>query len=107
VGTLPVTVEHLGNIQTGMIAAVSDPSGTTYGVFLGFPVRLAGKTGSAESAEDAPHAVFTCYAPASPASGPPVTPQIAVAALNTYAGHGADWAAGPIIKPILQQFFHV
>lgn len=107
VGTLPVTAEHVGDIQTGMIAAVGDPSGTTYTVFQGFPVRVAGKTGSAESAEDAPHAVFTAYAPASPASGPAVTPQIALAALNTYSGHGADWAAGPLIKPILAQFFHV
>jgi penicillin-binding protein 2 len=107
IGTLPVTAEHIGNVQTGMIAAVGDPSGTTYSVFKGFPVRLGGKTGSAESAQDAPHAVFTCYGPASPVAGPAVTPQIAVAALNTYAGHGADWAAGPLIKPIMQQFFNV
>lgn len=107
IGTLPVTAEHIGDVQTGMIAAVGDPSGTTYSVFKGFPVRLGGKTGSAESAQDAPHAVFTCYGPASPVAGPAVTPQIAVAALNTYAGHGADWAAGPLIKPIMQQFFNV
>lgn len=105
-GTLPVTAEHLSDIQAGMIAAVGDPSGTSYFLFKGFPIRLAGKTGSAESSQDAPHATFALYGPASPVSGPTVTPQIAIAALNTYAGHGADFAA-PIILAVLKQFFNV
>ncbi|HKS71018.1 MAG TPA: penicillin-binding transpeptidase domain-containing protein, partial [Ktedonobacterales bacterium] len=47
VGTLPVSADNLATLQGAMLAAVMDPSGTSYVTWKGFPVRVAGKTGTA------------------------------------------------------------
>lgn len=103
---LPVSASNLAAIQGAMLGAVNDPSGTSYNAFKGFKILVAGKTGTAESGQPQPHAWFSLYAPASPLSGPPVTPQIAVGIAVHYAGFGATDAA-PIGRKLLTSYFGV
>jgi penicillin-binding protein 2 len=106
-GTIPVSAEHLAMVQAAMLGVTSDPSGTTYKRFQGFPVRVAGKTGSAEvQGQPRPDAWFTCYAPASPLSGPPVTPRLAMAVTIPGGGFGEPNAV-PITIDVLGQYFNV
>ena len=107
VGALPISADNLAVVQVSMLAAVGDPSGTSYSVFYGFPQRVAGKTGTAESGNNnSPHAWFTCYAPASPVGGPPVTPTIAIGVESQYAGFG-DLYASSVSRTLLATFFNV
>jgi penicillin-binding protein 2 len=105
-GTIPVTADNLRVIQTAMVASTAQPNGTSYALFHTFPVLVAGKTGTAESGQPLPHAWFTCFAPASPLSGPAVTPKIAIGAVVEYAGTGAQFA-DPLAKRILATYLGV
>lgn len=55
--------EHLALVRDGMRAVVSDRNGTVYFVFQGFPIAVAGKSGTAETTTGAPHAWFIGGAP--------------------------------------------
>ena len=91
-------------LQAAMLGVTSNPSGTAFVRFKGFPIRVAGKTGSAEvEGQSKPDAWFTCYAPASPVSGPAVTPQLAMAVAVPNSGFGEPIAV-PITIDILKQF---
>jgi penicillin-binding protein 2 len=105
-GTLPVSADHLAILQADMLGPTTDPSGTSYNVFNHFPVLVAGKTGTAESGQPQPHALYMAYAPASPASGPAVTPKIAIGTLVEYA-HFGDYDAAPIVKDLIGLYLNV
>jgi penicillin-binding protein 2 len=105
-GTLPVSSDHLAAIEAGMIGSTSTSVGTTYYLFQHYPILVAGKTGTSESGYPEPHAVFTCYAPASPLSGPPVTPTIALSVIIERGGLGGDHAA-PIAKDMVSQHLNI
>jgi penicillin-binding protein 2 len=104
VGTLPVTTDHLAVIEAGMLDSTTQSGGTSVDVFRGFPVLVAGKTGTAESGGPQPNSVFTCFAPATPLSGPYVTPKISFGAILERAGTG-DQFASPIARSVLGQYF--
>jgi len=106
-GMLPVTADNLAVLQAALVGGVEDPDGTSYHVFTGFPIRVAGKTGTAQAGDTVqPHAWFTCYAPAAPLSGPPVAPQIAATFELQNAGF-ADANASPAGRQLLATFFNV
>jgi len=84
-------------VRAGM-RAVTLPGGTAGGVFAGFPVAVAGKTGTAENPHGDDHAWFVCYAPYQ-------EPRIALAVLIEQGGHGT--AAAAVARDVLTQFFHV
>jgi penicillin-binding protein 2 len=97
-GTLPVRPEHLNTIRRAMTDVSTPPKGTASGVFGNFPIKVAGKTGTAEAGPTRnPHAWFTCYAPAD-------QPQIAVCAMFEHAGEGSAVAA-PAVKAVLERYF--
>ena len=80
-------------IHTGMRRVVASK---TY--YQGFPVEIAGKTGTAQQSTDRPnHALFVCYAPY-------IRPQIAVAC-RIANGYTSDYAA-QITKAVLSYYFH-
>jgi penicillin-binding protein 2 len=106
IGTLPVSADHLAVIEAGMLDSTSQSLGTTYNLFKTFPVLVAGKTGTAQSSFTEPHSIFTCFAPATPFSGPYVAPKIAFAVILERGGLGADRAA-PIARNVLAQFLGV
>jgi penicillin-binding protein 2 len=100
-GELGMSSDVLNVIRTGMQRVTSDPSGTAYGVFKGFPIPVAGKTGTAQKKPDDDYALFMGYAPA---DGTQV-PEIAVVAIIEQGGHGSSIAA-PVVRRVLEAYFH-
>lgn len=62
-GAAKTTPTDLSLIRDGMRAVVSDPFGTVYFKFLGFPTAVAGKSGTAETSSGNPDAWFIGFAP--------------------------------------------
>jgi penicillin-binding protein 2 len=71
--------------------------GTGKGSFVGFPIAVAGKTGTAQVAGKDDYAVFACYAPAS-------APKYAIAVVIEQGGHGGSVAA-PAARQIMAKLF--
>lgn len=71
--------------------------GTAASAFAGFPVPVAGKTGTAEVSGKDNNALFICYAPVE-------NPEVAVAVVVEHAGEGAV-AAAPVARAILSAYF--
>ncbi len=90
-GLLPLQPQNLEELQRAMRGVIYDPKGTARARFAGISgsVKLAGKTGTAESGGDLPHAWFTAYS----YSGGAGKPDIAVAVIAEYAGEGSTYAA--------------
>ncbi|MCM8745232.1 penicillin-binding protein 2 [Thermomicrobium sp. CFH 73360] len=93
-GTLPIAAEHIAAIRSALRDVVARPNGTAYSVFQGFPLPVAGKTGTAESGQDAPHAWFVAIAPAD-------NPQLVLVVMVEHGGEGSRVAA-PIARQILE-----
>lgn len=98
VGTLPVSKSTLDLVREGM-RNVAEESGTAGSLFAGFPIQVAGKTGTTENFGGADHAWFVAYAPFD-------HPRIVIAVLTEQGGFGA-LASGPVAKSMLEEFFQV
>jgi penicillin-binding protein 2 len=86
-------------IRDGLRLAVAGEHGTGR-VVADLPVRVAGKTGSAQHITDRPtHAWFICYAPES-------DPKYVVAVFVSEGGHGGATAA-PIARRLLVHLFNL
>lgn len=84
-------------IMDGLHAAAQKPDGTSYAVFGGFPVDVAGKTGTAERP---PHGDQSWYVILAPYPDP----KVAVAVTVERGGFGADTAA-PVALQVLSAYF--
>lgn len=102
----PISAANLQVVQVAMLGPIYSPGGTSTTIFKGYPITVAGKTGTAESGQPLPHAWFTCYAPAATLSGPPVTAKIAVGTLVEHSGFGDTFAA-PVSKAIMSAYLQV
>ncbi|MGH2535775.1 MAG: penicillin-binding transpeptidase domain-containing protein [Candidatus Promineifilaceae bacterium] len=109
-GQLPLSAENLAVIQESLRAAANSPEGTATHRFVGLPVPVAGKTGTAETVIGEPHAWFIGYAPAEPFTRPDGTPaegpEIAVAVMVEFGGEGSAVAA-PIFRRIVEAYYGV
>ena len=105
-GTLPISADNLSVIQGALLDPLYSPNGTAYGDFNGFSFLVAGKTGTAQSNQQNPNGWFECYAPASPVSGPPVAPQIAVGTLVEFSSFGEQFAL-PVSRATMGAYLHV
>ncbi len=88
-------------VQRGMVAVANSQDGTAVNIFKDFPFKVAGKTGTAETGQEATsssNALFVCYAPAE-------DPQIAVAVV-VEKGVWGSWTA-PIAKDVLMAYFDI
>ncbi len=94
---LSISPEHLAAIRRGLEDVVSGPQGTAREAFEGMAFTAAGKTGTAETGQEDPHAWFSGYAPAD-------APQIAVAVLLEHAGEGSEQAA-PLFRQVVETYF--
>jgi penicillin-binding protein 2 len=101
-GRLPVSTVNLQAIQRAMRSVVNDPKGTAWARF-GFirtTIKIAGKTGTAESGAELPHSWFVAYT----FNEAPNKPDIAVAVIAEYAGEGSEYAAR-MARRVIEIFF--
>ncbi len=97
-GVLPVPKNVMDLVRNGL-RDVTAEGGTAGDIFKGFPISVAGKTGTAENAHGQDHGWFVAYAPYD-------KPRIVVVALVEQGSVGAG-SAGPIVRDILAAFFNV
>ena len=97
-GTLEVSKSTLDLIREGM-RNVAEESGTAGSLFAGFPVQVAGKTGTAENFSGRDHGWFVAFAPYD-------HPRIVIAVLTEQGGFGVS-SSGPIVRAMLEEFFHI
>ena len=83
---------------TGMKLAASESGGTAYSTFRNYPVKVAAKTGTAQTgvSNHSDNGAFVCYAPAD-------DPQIAVVVYGERAGHGRS--LGDVARAVLDAYF--
>ena len=99
-GRLPISDEHLKIITDAMLGVTTNAEiGTATHRFQGLNLKIAGKTGTAETAQetDLPHSWFTGYWPAD-------NPEIAMVVLAENAGEGSTVAA-PMFRQIIEHYF--
>ncbi len=92
--------EHRDAILEGLRAAASAPGGTSADVFKGFPIPVAGKTGTAEKGLGRPDQSWYI------ALAPYPNPRYVVAVTDEAGGFGAETAA-PAARRILASLFDV
>jgi len=91
-----VSASNLATMRSAL-AAVTKQGGTGAGAFAGFPIAVAGKTGTAQVAGKDDYAWFVGFAPAN-------NPKYAVAVLIEQGGHGGS-VAGPAAREIFSALF--
>ncbi|RME41433.1 MAG: penicillin-binding protein 2, partial [Caldilineae bacterium] len=96
-GALPLSAENLTVIQQALVNVAHGRRGTARKAFEGVAFTVAGKTGTAETTVDAPHAWFAGYAPAD-------DPAVVVAVLLENAGEGSEKAA-PLFRLMVESYF--
>ncbi|MEJ2747485.1 MAG: penicillin-binding transpeptidase domain-containing protein [Anaerolineae bacterium] len=102
-GELPLTQDNLAAIQHSLWRVANDQNwGTAAYQFVGLPITVAGKTGTAEAPPGASHAWFVGYAPA----GEGVEPEIAIVVMIEHAGEGSEVAA-PIFRRIIELYYGI
>lgn len=103
-GTLPLAPENLKALQEAMFLVTSSPHGTANRILrypTTFPIRVHGKTGTAESGQADPHAWFVGYTN----ENRPNKPDLAIVVLVEYQGEGSEWAA-PIFRRVVEDYFY-
>jgi penicillin-binding protein 2 len=86
-------------IHQGLYDAANAPNGTSFGIFGSFPVKVAGKTGTAEAPSGSDHSWYASWAPAA-------NPRLVVVVLIEHGGFGAE-AAAPAARDIYKSFFRL
>jgi penicillin-binding protein 2 len=89
----------LAAVHDGLYRAAHDPGGTSAKVFAGFPVPVAGKTGTAQAPSGSDHSWYASWAPAG-------SPRVVVVVLIEHGGFGAQ-AAAPAARELYSVFFGV
>jgi penicillin-binding protein 2 len=111
-------------VQQGLYGATHDTLGTAAAIYAGYPIPIAGKTGTAEKYVELPvgylgrktpfarlqdHSWFCGYGPTTPFGSLDLEyghPPLVVCALIEYAGHGGD-AAAPAALDVFASYWGV
>lgn len=109
-GTLPLSPEDLAIVRDSLWNVTHAGNGTATHRFIGMPVPVAGKTGTAEAPPGQPHAWFVGYAPAEPFTAPDgrfvETPELAIAVVLEHAGEGSAVAA-PLFRRVVELYYGI
>ena len=97
VAQIPLDREGLKAIQDSLHAAAAVQDGTAYTALRDTSPPVAGKTGTAESGADEPHAWFAGYAPAQ-------DPDSAIAVILEYGGAGGEQSA-PLFRRVVEAYY--
>lgn len=97
-GKVKIDPTYRAAVLEGLHQAAQVPGGTSYGIFGGFPIEVAGKTGTAERPG---HGDQSWYAVVAPYRDPKVVTIVTV----EEGGFGAESAA-PVALDILEAYFH-
>jgi penicillin-binding protein 2 len=103
---LPFTGPQLDYVRSALYRVTTDPSGTAYYAFRGFPheeVRVAGKTGTAERPGFDRGQDTSWFAAI---VGPENDPEYVVVAMVEQGGHGSTTAA-PIVRQVIERLYGV
>ena len=92
-----ISQSTLDVVRRGLYEAANSVTGTSAAVFAGYPVRVAGKTGTAEVFGSDDYAWYASYAPAN-------DPKYAVVVMIEQGGHGGSVAA-PATRLIYDALF--
>lgn len=98
IGVLQVSKSVMDLIRNAL-RDVTAEGGTAGQLFKGWPIAVAGKTGTAENATGRDHGWFVAYAPYD-------KPRIVVVALVEQGSFGAG-SAGPIVRDVLAEYFKI
>jgi penicillin-binding protein 2 len=100
--TVDISAATLDTVRRGLVDAANSSSGTSSGVFAAYPVKVAGKTGTAEVYDaDVMHYVdYAWYASYAPVSDP----KYVVVVMIEKGGHGGATAA-PAARLIYDRIF--
>ena len=97
---LDISNTTLDTIREGLREAAMEPNGTSYPVFGGYPIEIAGKTGTAETSSDlGDQAWYASFAPFD-------NPKYVVVFTIEGGGFGAETAA-PAAREVWDQIFHI
>ncbi|NMC84495.1 MAG: hypothetical protein GYA58_04350 [Anaerolineaceae bacterium] len=99
-GTLPISQSTLDAVREGMKMVISDKRGTAYSRLHSLEFAVYGKTGTATTSQEEPHAWFAGYT----AEHRTDKPDIAVVVICENSGEGAIYAA-PIFRRIVESYF--
>lgn len=96
--TMQISDEAYNTVKEGMYLVSSD--GTAYQTFKDYPIRVASKTGTAQTGIDgaSDNGAFVCFAPVD-------EPEIAISVYVEKGGHGSTIAT--VAKSVLDQYFQV
>ncbi len=94
--TLDVEPEVLSTVMKGMLKVTSESKGTAYWTFYDLPLKVGGKTGTAQNPLGEDHAWFVGF-------GPYEDPEIALAVVVDQGGSGSGVAA-PVARAIFDAF---
>ena len=102
-GKLPATADQLASIRSALHQVTTAPNGTAAGFsvakpFAGDTHNIAGKTGTAESSQEEPHAWFAAFSPTDGA-------KLASVAMVEHGGEGGDVAA-PIVRKVIDAYYN-
>lgn len=98
VGNVKISEKTLGLLRDAL-HEVAMPGGTAAYAFDGFPISIAGKTGTAENPHGADHGWFVAYAPYE-------DPRVVIAVIVEQGGFGSETAA-PIARRIFEAAFNL
>ena len=99
-GTIDISSNTHDLVMQGM-SEVTDEGGTAGSVFADYPIKVGGKTGTAEmfeNGESFDNGLFIAFAPFD-------NPQIVICVVGEGAGHGAYVA--PIVRDMLDEYFSI
>lgn len=99
-GTLPVSAETLAALKEGMRMVVREEKGTAYRTFRSVQTPVFGKTGTATTSQEDPHAWFTGFT----AAGRTDKADIAIVVIAENSGDGSEFAA-PIFRRVVEVYF--
>lgn len=94
---LSLSAETMTLIQNSLRDVTSGVQGTARRAFEGFPYEVAGKTGTAESGQEDPHAWFSGYIPTQNGSA------VVITVIVEHAGEGSAVAA-PIFRQVAEAY---